>query len=469
MARKKSTAKAVAKDPSVKIRMYNVGFGDCFLLRLPGADGNERKLLIDCGKHRLSVRPPRLKQIVEQVIKDLEEGEKDGPRVNVLVATHRHWDHVSGFAYQEWSRVTVGEVWMPWTEDPDDDDARAICEAQSSRARNLRKFTRRLKLGAVSRRYDYSYLLRFAGNNLNNRKAMAMLHNGFKGRPGRQFLPKRETTLPPESPPRSPSIADGLVHTEHLPGIQAYVLGPSRKPDVIRDMIPPAGEFYEFALGDPAAAGDDDAPAGPFAEHWRLTASEYASWYDQWHEDNDLDEDNPLEAFVHKRPRKRKETGWEDWAKYIGHAGDEPELELAASLESAVNGTSLVLLLKVGSATLLFPGDAQWGTWSAILEDDRWRHLLKNVSVYKVGHHGSENATPRRFVEDYLPRRALAMIPTDRVEKWPMIPKGSLLEALKQRDVSIARSDLAEGPDPAPFERHAQDGYTLYVDAEIRC
>ena len=48
-------------------------------------------------------------------------------------------------------------------------------------------------------------------------------------------------------------------------------------------------------------------------------------------------------------------------------------MELAATLEKSVNGTSLVLLFKIGRAVLLFPGDAQWGTWDEITRDERRR------------------------------------------------------------------------------------------------
>jgi hypothetical protein len=32
----------------ISIRMYNVGFGDCFLVRITTPDG-ERRVLVDCG------------------------------------------------------------------------------------------------------------------------------------------------------------------------------------------------------------------------------------------------------------------------------------------------------------------------------------------------------------------------------------------------------------------------------------
>ena len=36
--------------PAIRIRMYRVGFGDCFLLSLPVTGGMEH-ILIDCGVH----------------------------------------------------------------------------------------------------------------------------------------------------------------------------------------------------------------------------------------------------------------------------------------------------------------------------------------------------------------------------------------------------------------------------------
>lgn len=70
-------------------------------------------------------------------------------------------------------------------------------------------------------------------------------------------------------------------------------------------------------------------------------------------------------------------------------------LALAVALEQATNGTSLVLLLRFGDTTLLFPGDAQWGTWDRMLHDPETEDLLRTVNFYKVGHHGSHNATHR--------------------------------------------------------------------------
>jgi len=156
-----------------------------------------------------------------------------------------------------------------------------------------------------------------------------------------------------------------------------------------------------------------------------------------------------------------------DAAKHFRRVMDNPEMELAATLEKSINGTSLVLIFRVGKAVLLFPGDAQWGTWNEILEDERTRRLLKDLSFYKVGHHGSHNATPRRFVEELLPPTALAMIPTDMVKQWPLIPKPELLQALQDRGVAFVRGDVADAAEDRRFRRHVVDGATRYIDLEL--
>ena len=44
--------------PEVSVRMYNVGFGDSFLLTFP-ADDRPRRVLVDCGNHAAGP-PPKM-------------------------------------------------------------------------------------------------------------------------------------------------------------------------------------------------------------------------------------------------------------------------------------------------------------------------------------------------------------------------------------------------------------------------
>ena len=72
---------------------------------------------------------------------------------------------------------------------------------------------------------------------------------------------------------------------------------------------------------------------------------------------------------------------------------------MVLALDRALNNTSLILLIEAAGKRLLFPGDAQIESWSYSLTgpgaSDELRARLAAVDVYKVGHHGSRNGTPK--------------------------------------------------------------------------
>lgn len=407
---------------NVRVRMYNVGFGDCFLLTFPAAD-RPRKVLIDCGKHTLSKTGPKLGRIVEQVLEDIREPE--GPRVDIVVATHRHRDHVQGFADEGWRNVRVDEVWMPWTEDPADAVARDICDRQSRRAANLQLGISAL---AIDDPVEREYLLGYAENSLKNAAAMKRLHEGFQGVSLRRFLPE---TFEEKN----------RFQTSSLPGVEVYALGPSRNPEVMREMEPPENESFLWAWE--IQPGQSGRGPDPFDSRFKLSRAEYEARF------GPLAEDFP-----------------EASEKKIADVFDDPAFELLAKLEAAVNSTSLVLLFHVGDAWMLFPGDAQWGTWNGILRHPVHSRLLERLTFYKVGHHGSHNATPISFVERYVNEGLRVMLPYGRVDKWPNIPRSGLLTTLAGKNVVVARSDEVPAAGE-PFQVFQENGEILFIDTEL--
>ncbi|MCH7737550.1 MAG: hypothetical protein IH872_09145 [Chloroflexi bacterium] len=398
-----SSGSLIVPEGHVLVRMYDIGFGDCFLLAIPTPDGL-KKVLIDCGS--IHKRNKTKSEIVKRLIEDVRDDE-GVPQIDVVIATHRHSDHVSGFSRRDWENVQVGEVWMPWTEDPEDSEARRIRNAQSSFAVALAG-----SLGIATALEDPEDALEeddatglsstLALNALSNERAMNTLHHGFKGHPRRRFLPDED------------SVVTGFG-TASLPGVVVHVLGPSRTEEVIRDMDPPnAQAYFRFQAG-----------VGQNQEIPELFGNYY------W--DND---DVPLNVLTDAD------------IKTIHSFNDQEENALAIALDKAVNGTSLMLLFVVGNLHLLFPGDAQWGTWKAALEDPVTRRLLEKTNFYKVGHHGSHNATPVEFVEDVLgvggtgPRSAMVSVRSR--SQWEQIPRKPLLENLEARVGAIARSDVTE-------------------------
>ncbi len=113
--------------------MYRTGLGDCFLLCFPAGPESKAKgaaagrgafVLIDCGVFKGTKNgPSRIKTIAEDIFRATND-EADGTgksRLELLVITHEHWDHLSGFhesqARETFVKFEVGAVWLPWTED----------------------------------------------------------------------------------------------------------------------------------------------------------------------------------------------------------------------------------------------------------------------------------------------------------------------------------------------------------------
>src|SRR5262245_22172627 len=384
------------RDRHVTIRMYNVGFGDAFLALIPDGDG-ERRILFDCGS--IEAAPGlAMSSVVDRIVSDVPDA-KGVARIDVVVATHRHKDHVSGFGLQAWGGVHVKEVWMPWTEDPADEEARRIRDGQSNLASaiNTALTNRSAALGAEPDE-ELSRYKDIVANSLmlKNEGAMETLHSGFSGNPKRRFRSAK-------------SGGDRTLETDALPGVKVHILGPSRQPDVIRDMNPPKGESYLRLRGE--AAAHNGLPPPPFPPQFRQ---------ENYTGTGTLPKGDPQE---------------------IERAGAMSDLAAAVALDKAVNGTSLMLMLEISGLFLLFPGDAQWGTWKAVMEDPEWREMLGRVKFYKVGHHGSHNATPKHFVEEMIPDGICAMASTLTRRIWPEIPKKELLTGLAAKHASIARSD----------------------------
>jgi hypothetical protein len=144
----------------------------------------------------------------------------------------------------------------------------------------------------------------------------------------------------------------------------------------------------------------------------------------------------------------------------------DDDLAAAVALDKAVNGTSLMLMFEFGDAFLLFPGDAQWGAWQAALADPTSRDLLTKTTFYKVGHHGSHNATPRAFLEDVLAQRTIwgAAVSVRPIARWPEIPKQELMDRLQACATHVVRSDR-----PAPTGEGVTTREGISTDFAIPC
>jgi beta-lactamase superfamily II metal-dependent hydrolase len=359
------------------VRMYRVGFGDCFLVTLPGP----RHVLVDCGVHVAGDIGT-----LEEVIADIAA--ETGSRLDLVIASHPHEDHIGGFARGEtvFRTCSIGEVWLPWTEDPTDAEAYRLRQA---RARLTSALSARAAAGALPG--AIAALLANAAARRND-EALRLLRSGFGTGATVRFL----------------GAGAAFDDAAGVPGLAARLLGPPRAEAFLKSMNPPRSERYLRAVegGDAELVG----ACAPFGSEWVDTGG--------------------LGPRLSERERRR----------LVRAVASSPD-QLAFALDRAINNTSLVCLFTYRGRSLLFPGDAQYGSWKSWLASPEAAALLETIDFYKVSHHGSENASPRTAVEAMVKPGLVAMASTQSVP-WPSIPQEALWSALSERTGGrIVRSD----------------------------
>jgi beta-lactamase superfamily II metal-dependent hydrolase len=400
---------------TLSVTMFNVGFGDCFLVAIPTTAG-VRRILFDCGRHKGGDIANQ--KMVDAVIAAATDPD-DVPRIDLIVATHRHKDHISGFKMKGWDKVEVREVWMPWTEDPNDPNARGVVEGQvRAAAAALQAFAATTPALRGVEKERQEQMAGVVGLALTNEAAMDTLYHGFSGKPERRYLPDRVA-------PQQPLTVPGM------PGMRFHVMGPPRAEATMGIMDPPKAEtFKRFALAEAAANGDGGGAAAPpaFAAPWILDKAP-----------NALLNDSDQEAVRNL-------------------ASSASLTALSAAIDNAINNTSLVIMVEVGSAFLLFCADAQWGNWQTILAEPHWCDMIGKTTFLKVGHHASHNASPVTLIDKLLPNGIPAMISVDPAA-YNNVPYPLLLGAFTEHRYQVARSD--EPQNAHGYSASNQDAITL--------
>jgi hypothetical protein len=171
-----------------------------------------------------------------------------------------------------------------------------------------------------------------------------------------------------------------------------------------------------------------------------------------------------------------------EWRR-IEHDWMAAAQELALQLNSLTNNSSLALAIEVGASrrVVLLAADAQVGNWLSWHEGSwtarrgdgssetvRAADLLGRTVLYKVGHHGSHNATlKQKGLEMMTSPELVAMIPVSEafardVQGWEM-PYAPLLRNLTRRTKGrILRADRGL---PAPSQVDAQARKAFFARA----
>jgi hypothetical protein len=447
---------------AVTLRLYCQGIGDCNLIEIPRSGKPPFRILIDCGMHSSTPNgTDKLRSVVTDLAARCTAPGAAKPRLDVIVGTHEHWDHLSGFstAADLFKTFDVGEVWLAWTENPDDPQARTL-DKYKGFAPLLDEAT--AKLAAVA-----------PGTPL--AEGMAALAGFRRAAPDPALLGAKGDTIREARDALTGLVAkdrirylkpgtalldgDGAAPMEL--GVSAYVMGPPTDPSLIKKLEIASQMYALDAAGDAAeplerafavARGDaylDDDPTAPFDATEGVPLDDLAAGTAAPALQHFFDSHYFKTLPEVLRPSKF-ETDSQDWRRidgdWMGAAAN-----LAMQLDSQTNNTSLVLAfeLEPGGEVMLFAADAQIGNWISWPQvnfdhpDGRklsGLDLINRTGFYKVGHHGSANAT-QSGSSDYpggleaMDAKALkAFIPTDesmaKAVKWGAIPAPKLLKRL---------------------------------------
>ena len=441
--------------------MYRQGLGDCFLLSFPKAGGEHFHVMIDCGIVLGTSEPGAVMTKVAENIKTTTAG-----KVDVLVITHEHWDHLSGFdqaqarAVFEDDDFKLGALWLAWTEE----EGNAVAE-QLRRDREQKKKAAKAakeeaeKRGLKEQSARMAEVLGFFGA-----KAAGTTDMGDEGEDGGgtagalAFLKKK----------CAPTIVKTGAKPVSIPGVEGvrvYVLGPPEDADAMKKTNPRKGEGFELGGGAIgltdaflAAFDPSDERAQPFAKSFRKPVSELKTRLTAAQA-----KAGPLSVQISKSGIDWYADRSNEW-RSIDNAWLSMGERLALQLDNATNNTSLVLAFEFdgpNNDVLLFVGDAQAGNWRS-WDDCKWtvkekdgekrkvnaEELLKRTIFYKVGHHGSHNATMReKGLERMTSNRLAAVIPVDtrvahEVKGWEEMPLPAIRTRLEEKCAVVFQSDL---------------------------
>ncbi|HEV2292832.1 MAG TPA: hypothetical protein VGR35_03200 [Tepidisphaeraceae bacterium] len=360
--------------------------------------------------------------------------------LHLVVITHEHEDHVSGFLSEKevFKRTTIDRLWLAWTEDPEHDLANQLRDRYKDTLLGLIAASGRLAVAperADQRvRGIVDMLLDFELEDLQGARRDPQKIKGMTLKKAMQVVKERaelsngiDYLRPHDRPQTLPNV----------PGVRIFVLGPPEDEDLLKDPDPIGNEEFRRAASAAASAAERSFLAAvgatpteveahqPFDPRYRIPAAVARGHRD--HGD-----------FFSRRYGFGKNYAADDdraWRRIDGDWLRTSE-QLALRMSTHINNTSLVLAFELPQTkrVLLFVGDAQRGNWISWGKGE-WdaskglnpgekvtaKDLLNRTVFYKVGHHGSHNATLNQgglseMAKEEFAQHFVAMIPAN--EDW---------------------------------------------------
>ncbi len=477
--------------PTVRIRMYKQGLGDCFLLTFTRRKATPYYILIDCGA--VTGSDPKDVIAAAQDIFNVTNG-----RLDLVVGTHEHWDHLSGFSQARsiFDQFKIGNVWLSWTEDPTNPIAQSLIKNRAAKVSALRSAMTQMSAADNQLKESIQQVLCFFGEEDGASQGLSAAGTNTTADCMQYLRNRRDARVHYCNPAQ-----DAPHALEGVDGVRVYVFGPPTDLKLLKQDLPtvsghetygitskPAEDsFLAAVMADGGADGKNgiemQVQAYPFDKFYRISLAEAQDPQgdDFFRQNYGFSKDDP--------------DAWrridQDWLNLTS--------ELALNLDSDTNNTSLVLAFELGEPgkgkVLLFAADAQVGNWlswgnlswslSASGRPDQKitaLDLLKRTIFYKVGHHGSHNATlSTQGLELMTSDTLVAMLPVVQSmaakKGWKAMPYDVLLDNLKKKTKGrIVRIDtgVPQRPDAADltdaewrtFKSHVQET-PLYIEYKL--
>ncbi len=333
---------------TLRIRAYNVRFGDAILVTVPDK-GRKRHMLIDVGNVLMKEGGDDkvFKPIIENILQEL-----GGQPLDLYVMTHEHLDHAQGLFHAATKLYQAGELkkkldvqyaWLTASAATDYYDR--FPNAKKQKKLYLEAYDRIEKhLAALPAERAGAFRFLMLNNNpKNTEQCVAFLrelapkartfyvHRGFNTKGKHPFKEAKFDIWAPEED-------TSTYYKALLPMALAGAAGNGAADAQTVEPEPPAG-----------------VDAGAFYDLVAARASGFA--------------------------------------------------DSILAIDHAENDTSVVFALTWRGLTLLFAGDAELGSWKMMHE----KKVLRPVDFLKVSHHGSHNGTPKdELLEAIMPPGAKA-------------------------------------------------------------
>jgi hypothetical protein len=408
--------------------------------------------------------------------------ESTGGYIDLVILTHEHQDHLNGIWKKNdpyFEPFTIGEAWIAWTEDPENDVANELRRRHKDQLLSLLEARRQLALAVGDADESVVRLDALLGLELGD-DAVALNFGQMAAAAAdpEKSVNKQALKLVKDKASANRGFfymypGGEPVDLEGSAGIRAYILGPPESAELIGDEDPRDNEAFPRhlagALGLSFGAAARAESATPFSRQFYVPVADALNqerfFSDHYGSGNAGENEQKNTEVLNNAEWRRIDNDWLFSAE-----------TLALKLNSGINNTSLVVAFELPASRkiLLFAGDAQRGNWLS-WADYIWRDgdkyvdakdILGRTVLYKVGHHGSHNATLKGETADEHPnlswmglgkhsREFTAMITA--VNKWAMTrnnppwvhPLPSIRDALLQKTqgrVFQTDTDMPEKP-----------------------